>query len=91
MFNFRFSLTNPWWTRFESIYSAHGKTPVKHKCWEVQVMKSDDLVAVDLRITTRSDHAGVDLWLGLLGYSINMLLYDNRHWNIEEKDWEKYE
>ncbi len=88
MINLRFSLENPWWNRFDSIYCTHGKTPFKHKFWEVQVMKSDDIVAFDLRITTRTDHAGVDLWLGLLGYAVNLQIYDNRHWNAEKKDWE---
>ncbi len=91
MINLRFSVENPWWDRFENIYAAHGATLFKHKFWEVQVMKSDDIIAVDLRITTRQDHAGIDLWLGLLGYAINLQIYDHRHWNHEEKRWEIYD
>lgn len=90
MINFRFTITNPWWDRFASIKHWHGKTPFKHKCWELQLLKSDDIVAYDLRISARSDHAGLDLWLGLFGYSMNFIFYDNRHWNIEEGAWEVY-
>jgi len=91
MINIRYSLENPWWNRFANIKSWAGKTPFKNKFWEVQVMRSDDIVAFDLRITTRTDHAGVDLWLGLLGYAVNLQFYDNRHWNTETNDWNVYE
>lgn len=90
MINFRFSLENPWWDRFEILFWKAGGTPFKHKFWELQAMKTDDLIAVDLRITSRCDHAGIDLWLGLLGYSINFNLYDNRHWNTKEGRWVVY-
>lgn len=84
MINFRLSLTNPFTDRFENLYCTAGGTPFKNKFWEVQLMKSDDIVAVDLRITTRCDHAGIDLWLGLFGYAVNFNFYDNRHWNHAE-------
>jgi hypothetical protein len=90
MINIRFSLENPWWDRFDNIWCGHGKTPFKHKFWEIQVMKSDDIVAIDLRISTRTDHAGLDLWIGFLGYAINLNFYDHRHWNAEKNQWEIY-
>ena len=90
MINFRFSLTNPWWNRFQSVYWTAGGTPIKHKFWELQIMKSDDIISVDMRISTRCDHAGLDLWLGLLGYSINFNFYDNRHWNDKESRYMVY-
>ncbi len=88
MINLRFSIENPWWNRFESIYSAHGSTPLKNKFWELQTMKSDDIIAFDLRVTTQTDHAGLDLWVGLLGYAVNLKFYDNRHWNHELRMWQ---
>jgi hypothetical protein len=90
MINLKLSLTIPWWDRFENIYCCAGKTPIKHKFWEVQVLKSDDIATVDLRITTRCDHAGIDLWVGAFGYSVNLTLYDNRHWNHEENRYYVY-
>ena len=84
MINLKFTIENPWWTRFESIKCWHGSTPFKNKFWEVQVMKSDDIIAFDLRITHRCDHAGPDLWLGLLGYAVNAKIYDSRHWDNDQ-------
>ena len=90
MINLRFSLENPWWDRFENIRIWSGKTPWKNKFWEVQVMKSDDIVAFDFRVSAMRDHAGAEIWLGLLGYSINLHFYDSRHWDSEDSDWVKY-
>ena len=90
MINVKFTIENPWWNRFANIWCHSGKTPFKHTFWEIQLMKSDDIVAFDLRITTRTDHAGAELWLGLLGYAVNLHFYDNRHWDNETKDWVVY-
>lgn len=90
MINFRISIENPWWDRFENIKCWAGETPFKHKFWEVQIMKSDDILAVDARVTTHCDHAGAELWVGILGYAINLHFYDNRHWNYEEGRWKFY-
>jgi hypothetical protein len=90
MINLKFNITNPWWNRFANIKCWAGKTLFENKFWEVQIMKSDDIVAFDLRISARTDHAGLDLWLGLFGYAVNLQFYDNRHWDNELKDWQVY-
>lgn len=87
MINIKFSITNPWTDRFENIRCWWGRTGLPNKFWECQIMKSDDIIAVDLRITTRCDHAGPDLWLGLLGYAVNIKIYDSRHWDHETQQW----
>jgi hypothetical protein len=81
MINFKFEIVNPWSSRFGNIFCHAGSTPIKNKFWEVQAMRTDDIVSLDFRITTHCDHAGVDLWLGLASYSINFRLYDARHWD----------
>lgn len=88
MINFRLSVSIPWSDRFESLYIKTGKTPFRYKFWEFQILKHSDIIAIDLRLSTRQDHAGLDIWLGLVGYSINFLVYDSRHWNYETKTWE---
>jgi hypothetical protein len=88
MINLSLGISIPWWNRFENIWATSGHTPFKNKFWEAQVMKSDDVVSIDLRVTTRTDHAGVDLWLGLLGYSVNLKFYDNRHWDHKLGVWQ---
>jgi hypothetical protein len=90
MINLKFSITNPWCNRFDSLYCASGSTPFKNKFWEVQTMKTDDILTIDLRITARQSHAGVDLWLGIFGYAVNLQFYDNRHWDNEAGDWQVY-
>jgi hypothetical protein len=89
MINIKFEIVNVWVDRFESIFSDTGGTPFEHKFWEIQAIKTNDIVSLDFRITTRCDHAGIDLWIGLLGYSINFTFYDNRHWNYITGDYEK--
>ena len=90
MINLKFNITNPWWNRFANIKCWAGKTPFENKFWEIQVMKSDDVVAFDLRISARTDHAGIDLWVGLIGYAVNLQFYDTRHWDTATEDWQVY-
>ena len=35
-----------------------------------------------------SDHAGIRLQFGLLGYEIELHIYDSRHWNYTTNTWE---
>lgn len=90
MINLRLSIEYPWCDRFRNIKNWAGSTPFQFKFWEVQVMKTNDVVTVDLRVTTRYDHAGVNLWLGLLGYSISFEFYDSRHWDYNTNRWTVY-
>lgn len=91
MIYLNFNLRNPkWWNRFASIKCWMGETPIKHKYWEVQVMKCDNLVRFEFEVTTQQDHAGVGLELGLLGYEVHFTFYDNRHWNAQESRWMFY-
>lgn len=86
------NIRNPRWSeRFQSIKCWHGSTPFKHKYWEVQILKNDNLLRFEFGFTIREDHAGANLELGLLGYEIHFTLYDNRHWNYEEGRWEIYD
>ncbi len=89
MIQIRISIDS-WLDRFESLYATTGPTPFKHKFWEFQIIKSNDLLAFDLRLTSRQDHAGLDLWLGLAGYSVNFVFYDHRHWNSQTNTWVDY-
>lgn len=89
MINLKFELTNPFTDRFESLSAWSGKTPISNKFWELQTLKSDDVVSVSVQFTVRQDHAGLDIWLGLFGYSVNFVIYDNRHWNYEKEQYEE--
>ena len=85
------NIRNPnWWSRFENVKSWAGVTPIKHKCWEVQVIKNDNWLRFEFGVTTRQDHAGCNLELGLFGWETHFTFYDNRHWNYEKCRWMLY-
>lgn len=91
MIYFNLNIRNPkWWNRFKNIKCWVGETPIKHKYWEVEVIKNDNLFRLEFQITTQQDHAGCNLELGLFGYEIHFTFYDNRHWNAEEGRWMFY-
>lgn len=91
MIYFNFNIRNPfWWDRFKNIKVWMGDTPFKNKFWELQIMKGPELFRIEIEITTRQDHAGFNIELGLLGYHIGFTFYDNRHWNEEEGRWMVY-
>lgn len=89
MIYFNLNLRNPWWIdRFKNIKVWCWKTPWKHKFTEIQIIQNDNLFRLEFEITTRQDHAGSNLELGLFGYEIHFTFYDNRHWNYKENCWE---
>ena len=45
----------------------------------------------EFRIEWMTDHAGVSLWLGLLGFDVGLHFHDTRHWDYENNRWEVYE
>ncbi len=92
MIYFNFNIRNPGWCeRFANIKCWMGETFVKHKYWEIQVIKNDNLLRVEFEWTVKQDHAGVNLELGLLGFEIHATIYDNRHWNTDENRWMTYD
>lgn len=44
---------------------------------------------LELNIRWKTDHAGISLWLGLLGFDIGLHFYDTRHWDFENNKWEE--
>jgi hypothetical protein len=51
------------------------------KFWELQIYFSADIVDVSIGITARQSHSGMRLCLGLLGVSVDLNIYDSRHWS----------
>lgn len=80
-----------WWNRFKSIKTWHGNTPFKHKCWEIEVIKNDNLLRLEFELNTKQDHAGVNLELGFMGYETHFTFYDDRHWDNQNNCWENYD
>lgn len=57
--------------------------------FEISILNA--LFHLELEIRWKSDHAGVSLWLGLLGFDVGLHFYDTRHWDYENNRWEVYE
>ncbi len=89
MIYFNINIRNPqWWNRFENLWNKTGKTFVKHKYWEIEVIKCPELFRIEFELSTRQDHAGINLELGLAGYAVHFTIYDSRHWNYINNQWE---
>jgi hypothetical protein len=86
MINLEFSIRNPWISRWDSGVCWSGNL-LKHKFWELQFMKTADIINFKFSITHRQDHAGLIFEIGLAGYTANFTIYDNRHWDTEKFRW----
>jgi hypothetical protein len=86
----RFNLATPWdW--FKALGCLHGRLG-QHRAWELEHnYYSGSLVDCEFSITTRTDHAGLELVLGLLGYGIGFRIYDTRHWDSDTNTWRTYD
>ena len=91
MININFSVENPWSDRFNNLWCCSYATPFKNKFVELEVLKNNTVVSFVFRLTTRQDHSGLRLELGLLGYSFDFKFYDSRHWNYETNKWATYD
>lgn len=89
MINLKFELSNPFSDRWSSIYSTGGYL-TENKSWEMQITKTNAIVRVSINFTMHSDHAGLTVEVGLLGFSANLSIHDNRHWDYENKCWGKW-
>jgi hypothetical protein len=83
MISFNFNLSNPWSKRWKNVWSKTYDTPFEHKFLELEVIKDSSIVSLMFRLSTRQSHGGLNMELGLVGYSFNFNFYDNRHWNYE--------
>jgi hypothetical protein len=88
MINFSFNLINPWSDRFNNVWSRSYPTPFKNKFIELEVYEDTSIVSFMFRLSTRQSHAGLDIDVGLLGYSFNFNFYDSRHWDYNTGKYE---
>lgn len=92
MINFSLNISNPFWNdRWTSLKYWSCAKPVNHKSWEIQLMKSSELIGVDVDWTMRQDHAGIRVELALAGYKIAFSWCDTRHWHTEKNRWINYD
>lgn len=82
-------LTNPWSNFFKVGRVWSGKL-FGNKFWEFQAMRTHDIAVAKLEVTTRQDHAGLSIELGLVSFNIAFTVYDNRHWDYIGEKWTHY-
>jgi hypothetical protein len=87
MIYFNFTLKNPFSQRWEISSTKNGLLG-KNKAWEFNTYKTAHIICIDFRWDFKTDHAGVQLVLGLLGRDLELTFYDRRHWDSEKDSWE---
>ena len=85
-----FRSANPFSDRWDTIWYTSGSFS-HYKAWEFNGYKTHDFIEIDFNFTTKGDHAGLQIMIGLLGYAIEYHVYDTRHWDYENNTWEVYE
>jgi len=91
MINLSFNIRNPWSSRFVTIFSKSGKTPFANKFWELEFLKTSDIIGFQFNLTTRQSHAGLYVSIALFGYALVFNFYDSRHWDGKNNCWEIYD
>jgi len=87
MININFKIDNPFIDRFANLFNHNGML-TKYKAWEFEVLKVNCIVNFSLSLTTKTDHAGLQLEFGLLGYELCFIVYDTRHWDYDKNTWQ---
>lgn len=84
------SITNPYSSKFENLFCKEYLYK-PYKAIEVELTKDTALIRFSFSWTFRSDHAGISIEFGLLGYSISVNTHDTRHWDAVTDTWAVYE
>ena len=83
------NIRNPWSGRCENVKNWAGQI-TENKCWEIEILKTDNWFRFELQYTVRQDHAGFGIELGLLGWEFHAGIHDSRHWDYTNNRWEVY-
>jgi hypothetical protein len=59
-----------------------------HKYFEFEILRDNYyLFEAEAKWTTKRDHAGIKIIIGIFGYAIGATIYDNRHWDTKKNCW----
>jgi len=90
--NIRIEFTNPFdrWDYFRNLGCVSGMLG-RFTAWELEhSYYSPLLFDFEMRWNRKTDHAGVEFGIGLLGYGIHFRIHDTRHWDDYHQQWEVY-
>jgi hypothetical protein len=90
MIQCNFTLYNPWTNTWKILWNKNSFVG-KNKACEFNGYRTNRIVDLDFDLRFRGDHAGARVMLGLLGYSVELHVYDTRHWNWDTNTWETYD
>jgi hypothetical protein len=73
---------------FRNYWSRWWRVPgLKHKNFELEFVRTENLVHLSFDINPWHDHGGFSLMFGLLHHEINCNFYDTRHWDRDHHSW----
>jgi len=73
---------------FRNYWSRWWRVPgLKHKNFELEFVRTENLLHLSFDINPWTDHGGSSLMFGLLFHEININLYDTRHWDRDHHSW----
>ena len=78
MINLTLAINNPFSTRWRTMFCKAGLLG-NHKAWEFNGYHTHHIVDINFQLTFTGDHPGVFIMLGLVGYSLELSVYDTRH------------
>lgn len=81
-----FALRNPWSKQKFRQLKEKVVAVSKNKTIEIGLYRNDSILGFSFGITARRDHAGFSWDIDLLGYQIDFIFYDNRHWDYREQE-----
>ena len=89
MINLDFSIANPWRTnKVWDILWSKSRLITQNKAWEFNGYRTGYIIDVDFELRFKGDHAGARVMLVLLGYGVELHIYDTRHWDYVKNGWE---
>jgi hypothetical protein len=91
MIYFGFNIVNPWSKRWDNVWCRAYKTPFKNKFIELELVKDTSIAAFSFKLAHWTDHGGLYIDLGLMGYNVSFNFYDSRHWDHARGQWVSYE
>jgi hypothetical protein len=78
MININCNITNPFLDRWSVVWGWFGFLSA-HKVLEFNIYRTDCIIAASLNVRIRTDHPGINLMFGVLGYEVEIHMYDTRH------------
>lgn len=88
MINFNFFVGLPSFVS-KTLWEKYGTTPIPNKYWEFNIYRYPVLISLEFSLKFRTDHAGITLGFGILGHTVEFMIYDNRHWDNKNNCWEE--